>query len=97
MHAVVNKLTLSKPIDDELLRELEQGFYPQLRDQPGVVDMKLVRVSESEAILVALFASQEAMDTISSKVAAPWFAEHVRPYLGGPVQRVTGEVIASYT
>lgn len=97
MHAVVNKLTLGKPIDDELLRELEQSFYPQLRDQPGVVDMKLVRVSDSEVILLAFFASREAMDSISSNVAAPWFAEHVRPYLAGPVQRVTGEVIASYT
>ena len=33
MHAVVNKLTLSKPIDDQLLQRLAEQFYPQLRDE----------------------------------------------------------------
>jgi hypothetical protein len=93
--SVVNKLTLGKPIDDALLRALETEFCPQVRDRPGFVDVHLVVVSETEAIVVGLYATREAMDDISRNVAAPWFAQHVRPYLAGPVQRSTGEVVAS--
>ena len=31
---------------------------------------------------------------VSANVAAPWFAENIRPYLAGPAQRSVGEVIA---
>jgi len=95
MYAVVNKLTLGKPIDDALRRALETEFYPQVRGKPGFVDAHLVVVSETEAIVVGLYATREAMDDISKNVAAPWFAQHVRPYLAGPVQRSTGEVVSS--
>ena len=94
MHAVVNKLTLAKPIDDALLAKLKT-FYQGLRDEPEVVDSMIVSVSDTEAIAIALFHTREGMDRFSREVAAPWFAENVRPYLGGPVSRVVGEVVAS--
>ncbi|MFO0669997.1 MAG: hypothetical protein U0235_10285 [Polyangiaceae bacterium] len=94
MHAVVNKLTLAKPIDDALLAKLE-AFNKGLRSEPDIFDNMLVRVSDTEAVVVALFHTREGMERFSREVAGPWFAEHVRPYLGGPVSRVTGEVVAS--
>lgn len=94
MYAVVNKLTLGKPVDDELLKKLEDEFFPRVRQIPGFVDAQLVRVSDTEAIVFALYATREALDEISRSIAAPWFAENVRPYLAGPVQRSVGEVVA---
>ncbi len=93
MHAVVTKLTLAKPIDSALLEKLAE-FVPQVQEHAGFLDLKLVRVSDSEAIALAFYSTRAALDDISSKVAAPWFAEHVRPYLAGPVERTVGEVIA---
>lgn len=94
MHAIVNKLTLGKPIDDDLLRRVEEGLYPQARQHPGFVDMQIVRVSDAEAFLLVFFTTREALDEVSSTIAAPWFAQNVRPYLAGPVQRSVGEIIS---
>jgi hypothetical protein len=98
MHAIVNKLTLGKPLDDEILRKMEREFFPRAREaNPGFLDARVVRVSYTYVILLAFYTTREALDEVSSKVAGPWFAEHVRPYLAGPVQRSVGEVIARMT
>jgi hypothetical protein len=98
MHAIVNKLTLGKPLDDEILRKMEREFFPRAREaNPGFLDARVVRVSDTEVIRLAFYTTREALDEVSSKVAGPWFAEHVRPYLAGPVQRSVGEVIARMT
>ena len=93
MHAVVTKLTLAKPIDPALLEKLAE-FVPQMQKHAGFLDLQLIRVSDSEAIALGFYSTREVLDDLSSKVAAPWFAEHVRPYLAGPVERAVGEVIA---
>jgi hypothetical protein len=93
MYAVVNKLTLGKPIDDALLKKIETDFHPRIRQEPGFVELRLVRVSDSEAVILGFFASRAALDDLSSRIAGPWFAEHVRPYLAGPVERSVGEVV----
>jgi hypothetical protein len=97
MHAVVNKLTLGRPIDDALVRNMEEELGARMRDKPGFLDARLVRVSDTEAIIIVNFTTREALDDLSRNVAAPWFAENVRPYLAGPVQRSVGEVVAEIT
>jgi hypothetical protein len=97
MHALVNKLTLGKPIDSALLQKIEHGLGPLMSGKPGFVEMRLIEVSDTEAIIVAVYTTREALDELSRDVAAPWFAEHVRPYLGGPAQRSVGKVVASVT
>lgn len=95
MHAVVTKLTLAKPLDDELLRRMEREFFPAARESnPGFLDARVIVVSDTEAILVAYYTTREVLDEVSSKVASPWFAANVRPYVAGPVQRSVGEVVA---
>jgi len=93
MHAVVAKLTLAKPIDSALLAKVAE-FVPRLQEHAGFVDLKLVRVSDSEAIALIFYSTRAAHQEISSKVGAPWFAEHLRPYLAGPVNNTVGEVVA---
>ena len=93
MHAIVNTLKLARPFDDEILHEIEE-FFPRVREaNVGFLGAKIVRVSELEVVLLAFYATREALDEVSSKVAAPWFAENVRPYLAGPVTRSVGEVV----
>jgi hypothetical protein len=36
------------------------------------------------------------MKHVSSNVAAPWFADNIRPYLSGPVSRSAAAVIAGF-
>jgi hypothetical protein len=97
MHAIVTKMTLGKPVDAPLLRSIEEGFLSQARRRPEFLDLKLVRVSDTEAIFLVFFTTREALDEMSRDVAGPWFAEHVRPYLAGPVERSVGEVVMDAT
>jgi hypothetical protein len=96
MHAVVNKLSLGKPIDQALLTKIETGLGTLLADHPDFVRVQIVNVSDAEAILVALYKTLEGLNEISKNIAGPWFAEHVRPYLAGPVDRAVGEVVLDF-
>jgi len=93
MHAVVNKLSLGKPIDQLLLDKIEQGLGALLGDSPEFISVQIVSVSEVEAIIVAMYKTLESLNDLSKNIAGPWFAEHVRPYLSGPVERSVGEVV----
>jgi len=95
MHAIVTKLALGKPLDDALIHKIETELLPRAREYPGFLEIRIVRVSDAEAILLAFFSSREQLDELSSKLAGPWFADNVRSYLAGPVQRSVGEVILS--
>jgi hypothetical protein len=56
--------------------------------------LSLIRAGNSEAIVLVLFATRQALEEISHDIAAPWFAENVRPHLSGPVSRSSGEIVA---
>jgi len=94
MHAIVNTLKLARPLDDQILRKVKEEFFPRVREaNAGFLGSKLVRVSELEVVVLAFYANREVLDEVSSKIAGPWFAENVRPYLAGPVTRSVGEVV----
>jgi len=94
MFAVVNKLTFGKPVDEALVTKLEQELGPRMCQSPDFIDVKLVSVSDGEAIIIVLFRTQEALEDLSKNIAAPWFSENVMSYLSGPVQRSVGEVVS---
>ena len=97
MHTIITKLTLMKPLDAELLRRIEREFFARAKElHPGFLGAQIVQVSETETVSLSFFASREALDEVSSKLAGPWFAENVRPLLAGPVQRSVGEVVARF-
>ena len=97
MFTIVTKLKLARPFDAEILRRIEQEFFARAKaHNPGFLGAQIVRVSETESIAISFFETQEALDDVSSKIAGPWFAENVRPYLGGPVERSVGEVVARF-
>jgi hypothetical protein len=95
MHAVVNHMPIKEGTNWAEIAERINGFAATITSQyPKVHSTLVVKVSDSEAIFIALFDDKETMETFSSKVAGPWFAENIRPYLAGPVSRSVGEVVA---
>lgn len=94
MFAVVNKLTLGKPIEDVLISKLEHELGPKMCASPGFVDVKLIRVSDAEAVFIVMFNTMEALNDLSKNIAGPWFADNMMSYLSGPVDRVVGEVVS---
>jgi hypothetical protein len=95
MHAVINHLPLHKTTDWSALAQLFAAFEESTRVQnPEFRGVTLIRISDDHAVLVVTFDTRKALDDISKNVAAPWFAENVRPLLAGAVSRSVGEVVA---
>jgi hypothetical protein len=94
MHAVINHLPLQKTTDWAELARSFTAFEERVRAQHSAFrGVTLIRVGDDHGILVVTFDTREALDDISKNVAAPWFAEHVRPLLTGAVSRSVGEVV----
>ena len=95
MHAVVNHLPIRADANwSELAARFDAFEAATRRAHPELLSTSLIRASDTEAILVIVYRDRQSLDEISKAVAAPWFAENVRPYLSGPVSRSVGEIIA---
>lgn len=95
MHIVVNHIALQDGVDWPHLEAEVEAFNAHMqRTHPDCLGVALVRESGAHAIFLVHFADLEALQRLSSEVAAPWFAEHVKPLLAGPVDRHVGEVVA---
>jgi hypothetical protein len=95
MDIVVNSFTLKDDVNWSTLKSdvnrLQKRLAEERSDFNGV---SLVRIDDTHAMLVVLFKNRRALEDISNNIAAPWFAEHVRPNLVGQVSRQVGEIVA---
>jgi len=94
MYVVVNRLPLAKPIDDALITRINSELLPGAKMLPGFRSLQLVRNSETEAIIIVHFETLDAVERVTKEYAAPWFRQHVLPYLSGPSTRTVGELVA---
>ncbi len=95
MQAVVNHLPIKPGANwNELAAKFAAFEAASRATNPELVSASLIRVEDSEAILVIVYRDRQSLDEFSRSVAAPWFAENIRPYLSGPVSRSVGEIIA---
>jgi hypothetical protein len=93
MHAVVNHLPIKPGTDWTGLARKFEEFRAMIK-HPEFRGAALLRAGENEGIVIVVFETRQTLDELSQKLAAPWFAENVRPLLAGPVARSVGEVIA---
>ncbi len=97
MHAVVNHLPIRPDADWTDIASKFDGFAASVKhDFPQMKTAVLLKVSDTEAIFVGVYADLETMQHVSTNVAAPWFAQNIRPYLAGPAARSAGEVIGGF-
>ena len=97
MHVVVNTLPIKPDADWAELSRRFDAFCADARPaHPGFLGAQIVRSGPEEAVLIISFSDEAVMAAFSSTVAAPWFAENVRPFLAGPANRKTGAVVAGF-
>jgi hypothetical protein len=95
MHAIINRLPIRPDADWTKLAGKIEEFDKSASSISGEFKgVTLLRASPEEAILFVRFSSREGLDQFSRDVAAPWFAENVRPFLSGAVSRTVCEVVA---
>ena len=95
MYAVVNHFSFKSAIPQELIDQMQRELVPRARAFPGVRDYYFIRTATDHAVVVVLFDTPEAERDSTQQLAAPWFQQHVGPYLAGPPERRVGEVVAS--
>jgi len=93
MHAVVNHLPIKPDTDWAALATKIDAFNASVT-HPDFRGISMIRAGDNDAILLVLFATRPALDDISRNVAAPWFADNMRPYLSSAVSRSVGEIMA---
>ena len=93
MHAIVNRLPIKPDTDWNALTAKVDGFNAAIK-HPDFRGLSLIRAGDNEAIVLVLFATRPALDEVSRDIAAPWFAENMRPHLAGAVSRSVGEIVA---
>ena len=97
MHAVVNHLPIRPDADwGEITAKAGSFFTRTKAAHPKLRAAILVRVGVGEAVFVGVYDDRATMEYVSSEVAAPWFAENIRPHLSGPASRSAGEIIAGF-
>jgi len=95
MHIVVNHFTLQDTVDWTRLEAAVEQFQSDLSARrPEFHGVSLVRVSGNSAIFLVLFDDLDSLNDISRNIAAPWFTEHFKPFVAGPVERHVGEIVA---
>jgi hypothetical protein len=95
MHAVINHLPIKADADWGDIAAKFDAFARDVRARfPAMNTAVLTKASETEAIFIGIYDDPQTMQEVSSNVAAPWFAENIRPYLAGQANRSSGIVIA---
>jgi hypothetical protein len=95
MHAVVNILHFSDPIEPALFAAAERDLRQQMQMIQGFAGLRVVQTADTEAILLILADSAETLDRLATEVGSPWMRANVVPLLAGPPERHLGPIIAT--
>ena len=95
MHAVVNHLEFTDPVDPELWRRVENEVGGQIRNFAGFRGFSVVLTTDRHAILVIFADSAQTLDDIATQVGTAWMGANVAPLLSRPPDRHLGKVVAS--
>ncbi len=94
MFAVVNHLQFNKPVDS-FKDELQSEGMPILSKLEGFVDFHFIKVDETHAIAILLWADGASAQAGAKAFGPTWFATHLKPFLVGAENRSVGPVIAT--
>ena len=95
MHAVVNHLEFTDPVDPELFRRVEREVGDQIRSIAGFRGFKVVLTTANHAIFVIFGDTAQTLDDMATVVGNTWMRANVVPLLSRPPERHLGEVVAS--
>lgn len=96
MHAVVNHLRLSTPLDADIVERMNAELMAKAAEISGFVNAYCVQVADDGLVMIVVCATEESLERVHQEVGSPWIGGNLLPYLAG-TDRKTGPVIASST
>ena len=97
MFAVINRLHVSKPVNEFQATIEQEGLLPLLSSLPGYQSFYFVRLSEDQGVVIILWDSAAEAANGANVIGPTWFAQHIGPHLASEQQRSVGEVIVQHT
>jgi hypothetical protein len=92
--AVVNTMSLARPIEPEVLTRMQAEMMHDARNVPGFVSASFIGVAEDTAVMVVVAETAEAVRELHETVGSPWIGANLTPYLTAADRKV-GPVLAS--
>jgi len=93
MHAVVNHMKLSRPLDDDIIERMNSELMSNIGKMPGVANALCVQVAEDAIVVVVVCESEDSLERVHQEVGLPWVRGNLKPYLASTDRKV-GPVIA---
>src|SRR5215207_4995508 len=93
MYAVVNHMTLSRPLDNDIIGRMNSELMSNIAKMPGVANAACVQVADDRIVVVVICESEEFLERVHQEVGLPWVRENLKPYLASTDRKV-GPVIA---
>ena len=85
MYAIIRRLKVYPHLMEEGFKRTEQFLLPVLSREPGFIEFYSVKVSESEALSISIFATREDAEEGNRK-ALEWAREQLFPLAQGPAE-----------
>jgi quinol monooxygenase YgiN len=94
MFAAIRYYQAEPPSVDEVVRRVQEGFVPLIRDTPGFVSYILLIPSdrEDEVVSVSVFEDRRGAEESNEK-AAEWVAQNLSELLRPAPEFADGEVV----
>jgi len=93
MYAVVNHMKLSTPLDENVIRRMNDELMSDLVKLPGVAHALCVQVADDGIVIIVICDSEKSLERAHQEVGSPWVGQNLSFYVAG-TDRKTGPVIA---
>jgi hypothetical protein len=90
MYAVIRRYENVSSVD-EVMRRIETGWTPIIRQAPGLIAYYAIDAGDGAAASISVFANQAQAEDSARRVAE-WIRDNVAPLSPNPAQVTVGEV-----
>jgi len=91
--SVVNHITLSEPLDDEMVERMQSELMAEAAGIEGFSAAYCTQPADDQIVIVLLTRTAEAMKAVHDMVESPWVTRNLGPHIAS-ADRKPGPVIA---
>ena len=90
MHAVVNHLHFTAPVESDIFTAMQTHLAPHMRTFEGFT---VIQVAEDHIVLIITGTGLDVLDRIATEVGSPWMKANIVPLLSRPPERLIGPIV----
>jgi hypothetical protein len=91
MHAVIRRHQVAPGSVDEIMRHIDQGFIPLIKDAQGFLAYYALKAGDGQIATVSVFEDQAGAEE-STKMAGDYVKDNLASLMPNPPETTAGEV-----